>query len=1105
MHTYFSFLDGMGSPEERVIRAKELGMKAIACTDHNSLAAMPEFQDACKKHGLKPIFGVEMYYTHDMSTIMLPKEDRDKIAKELAIKDGVEIKPKAKKTDIADLIAPYSYDTKGYHIILLAKNQKGWQNLVRIQSEAAEFGLFNGRYHCDNELLRKYSEGIIVTTACISSIVADAFKEGKDDTIAYETLLEWMNIFGNENVFCEIQGLDWDVQYNVNKKLIQVSKELEIGVIATNDVHYTFKDDVDDHDTLLCIGMGKAKADETRMRYAHEFWLKDYNEMIDSFMRLGGHDAEYMLEVVNALDNTNLIADMVEDNIMLGSPTPLFPKVDLPEGYDKAEDWLTRQCWSRLYKYLKKKDLKHRRLVYEKRLNEELTVINRKGFASYMLTVQDAIEWGDNNGCPFGPGRGSGAGSLVLFLLGIIKCTDPIEYNLLFSRFLTEDRTSPPDIDSDASYTGRQKLLRYLNDKYGHEHVSQVGTITTLGVKNGLKDVGKALEIPFSIMNNLNKEIDLICEDPGLSFKKLDKLAETDKIAYDKFVKLENANQEIFRLARRFEGTPRNMGIHAGGVLITPMPINDIFPTKMVDGRKVTVWDKDVVEYKNGIKFDFLGLKTVSVIDLALEHISESIGQKITWEDIYDNIDMADVEVFKRICNKETEALFQIESDLFKGIITDMQPTDINDIIALTSIGRPGPLQAGMHTKYNNRKNGLEDIVYPLPGLEDILSDSYGTIIYQEHCMLIAKKIAGFDDNQADSYLRKALAKGAVDKMELCRRWLIYGKKNEQAPKGYDESNTNQVMYDPQGKYGNPIKGAISNGYKIEELNAFWDDLKGYASYLFNKSHATSYSLLTVITGFLKTYYPVEFFAALFSVQDNEEKRARYVDIANNMGIEVSLPDINNSLKSFAPLPSENKILYGLGSIKGVGENSIAELIESRPYNTLEDLTTKVPKKFLNKRVGLALIKSGALDKMTKETNRNKLINQFFEIRKEKEGYLDENIYNKMACMKYEEETLGKSMTYRPWFNDIPANTKVEFNAEIISVFEKLDKNGNMMGFIKVQSEECTIELVAFSRTYCNYVDAFDVMGGTHIRVTGKKDEKGKVLVSKVSKLAMAV
>jgi DNA polymerase-3 subunit alpha len=1095
----------MGSPEERVLRAKELGMTAIACTDHNHLGAIPEFQDACKKHGLKPILGVEMYYTHDMNTIRLPKEDRDKLAIEEAIKNGIEIPAKPKKKDIADLIEPYIYDTKGYHIILLAKNQIGWNNLVKIQSKAAEFGLFNGRYHCDNNLLREHGEGIIVTTACVSSIVADAFRDGKNDTVAYETLLEWINIFGNENVFCEIQGLDWDEQYSVNQRLIQASKELEIGLIATNDIHYTFKDDYDDHDTLLCIGMGKAKSDPDRMRYDHEFWLKSYDEMIESFERLGKYNIDYMNDVRKALDNTNLVADMVDDNIMLGSPVPLFPRVDLPEGFNKAEDWLTRQCWSRLYQYLKKKDLKHRRLVYEKRLNEELTVINRKGFASYMLTVQDAIEWGDNNGAPFGPGRGSGAGSLVLFLLDIIKCTDPIEYNLLFSRFLTEDRTSPPDIDSDVSWSGRQKLLNYLNDKYGHEYVSQVGTVTTLGVKNGLKDVGKALELPFTTMNNLTKEIDLICDDPGLSFKKLDKLAETDKIAYDKFVELENNNQELFRLARRYEGTPRNTGIHAGGVLITPMPINDIFPTKIVDGRKVTIWDKNVVEDKNGIKFDFLGLKTVSVIDMALEHVSESIGQTITWQDIYDGIDMADTNVFNMICNKETEALFQIESDLFKGIITDMQPTDINDIIALTSIGRPGPLQAGMHTKYNNRKNGLEDIVYPLPGLEDILSDSYGTIIYQEHCMLIAKKVAGFDDNQADSYLRKALAKGAVDKMELCRRWLIYGKKNEVAPKDYDESNTNQVMYDPKGKYGNPIKGAINNGYKIDKLNAFWDDLKGYASYLFNKSHATSYSLLTVITGFLKTYYPVEFFAAMFSVQDKEEKRAKYIEIANNMGIDVSLPDINKSLKDFTPLPDENKILYGLGSIKGVGESSIPELIENRPYNTLEELTTKVPKKSLNKRVGLALIKSGALDKATKETNRNRLINHFYEIRKEKEGYLDETIYNKMTCMEYENDTLGKAITYKPWFDDVEPNTKLEFNAEIISVFEKLDKNGNMMGFIKVQSEECTIELVAFSRTYCNYVDAFDVLGGRHIRVTGKKDEKGKVLVSKVAKLALAV
>lgn len=1099
LHTYHSLLDGAGSPEERVKRAVELGMKAIVITDHNHLAGVPEFQEACFKYGIKPILGVEMYHTHNMNSIMLPKEEREKLALETAIANGVEIPKKAKKKDIAELIAPYQYDTKGYHLILIAKNQTGWNNLVKIQSISAEKGLFNGRYHCDNELLKKYSEGVMVTTACIGSMVCSYLRNNEYDK-AKKELEAWIDIFGIENTFIEIQGLEWQEQFRVNTLLIELAKETNVKILATNDVHYTYKEDYDDHDTMLCIGIGKLKKDENRMRYDHEFWMKDYNEMIEGFARCGGNDEEYMSIVKQALENTNLLANMVDENIKLGSDKDLFPVVELPEGHT-AETWLNKQCWDKLYVYLVKKGLASKRRIYEKRLRDELKVINKKGFASYMLTVQDAIAWGDKNGCPFGPGRGSGAGSLVLFLLGIVKGTDPVEYNLLFSRFLTEDRTSPPDIDSDASYTGRQKLLNYIDHKYGHEYVSQVGTLTRLGVKNGLKDVGRVLDIPFSIMNEVTKTIDQITDEaPGIKFKHLDALANGDNKdieKYEQFKALENKYTELFRLARKFEGTPRNMGIHAGGVLITPMPINNIFPTKMVDGRKVTIWDKDVVEMFKGIKFDFLGLKTVSVIDLALKFISESIGEEITLQDMYENVSLNDEGYFSMICDKQTDALFQIESDLFKGIISDMQPNNINDIIALTSIGRPGPLSAEMDKRYNNRKNGLEDIIYPLKGLEDILEDSYGTIIYQEHCMLIAKKIAGFDDNQADTYLRKALAKGKKEPMELCRQWLIYGKRNTKAPIGYDADDKNQVMYDEAGKYGAEILGAINNGYTEEELIAFWDMLKDYASYLFNKSHATSYSLLTVITAYLKKYYPVEFFAALLSIQDNEDKRANYIKVIEKMGIEVSTPDINISKRDFTPLAEENKILYGLGSIKGVGEASIDAIIENTPYNTLEEIVTKLDKKVLNKRVGLALIKSGALKRI--ETNRFKLINEFYTIRKDKDELLDESLWSEQNCIEFETNTLGAPITCKPWFENVQAGETITIDkAELVSVREKIDKRGNLMGFVTLKKDGCTINTTVFSRVYCNNAEHFDVNFISNVTVSGKKDERGGFIINKV-------
>lgn len=1096
LHTYYSFLDGMGSPEERVQRAKELGMEAIAITDHNHLGGVLDFQKACHKEGLKPILGVELYWTHKMETISSPKEERDKVALQLANEAGVEIPKKAKKKEITDLIAPYAYDTKGYHIILIAKNQTGWKNLVKIQSEAADKGLFNGRFHCDNELLRQHSEGIICTTACISSIVCDSLRKNDYET-AKQMLNEWVDIFGHNNVFVEIQGLAWEEQYRVNTLLIELAKEVGVKVIATNDVHYTYEDDHNDHDTLLCIGTGKVKSEVNRMKYDHEFWLKSYDEMIEGFSRRGGNDKEYMDTVIEALANTNLIPEMV-DEIKLGSDVDLFSKVDVPAPYTVA-GYLNKKCWDELYPYLIKKNKEDQRELYESRLKYELDVINKKGYAPYMLTVEEYITWANANGCPTGPGRGSAAGSLVLFLLGITRVIDPIEYGLLFSRFLTMDRTSPPDVDTDFCYYGRQSVIRHLEDKNGHDKVAHIGTYTEMGVKSGLKDVGRVLEIPFGIMNEISKKITEITDDaPSIKFKHLDALADGenpgDLEKYKEFCELENNYPEIFRLARRFEGTKRNAGIHASGVLVTPMPVNDLFPTRTVDGVKVTLYTGPQLEECRAIKYDILGLKTVSVIDRAMKSIDESL----TWEDLYDAVDIYDENVFAMICNKQTDAMFQIESALFKGIISDMQPTSIHDITVLTSLGRPGPLSAGMHTKYNNRKNGLEEVVMPLTGIEDIVLETYGTIVYQEHVMLIAQKVAGFDDNQADSYLRKALAKKKRAIMDLCKQWLIYGKINEAPPVGYDENNPNQTMYDPTGKYGAPIDGALKRGHSLQSLEAFWNDMEGYASYLFNKSHAACYSYITLLTAYLKTYYPVEFFAALFSIQDKEDKRANYIKIAESMGITVDTPDINLSKRDFTPIPEEKRILYGLGSIKGVGDSSIDPIIESTPYNTLEDLFDKIPKKAFNKRVGVALIKSGALKHIN--DNRIDLINQFYTIRKDKDELLELDLWNEETCIEFETSTLGTCITHKPWYEEIPEGETVELSElKIEKVTEKVDKRGNLMAFATVSKRGCKIDCVIFSKTYTRNSNYFDVNFYESVCLKGKKDDKGKFIVSSVT------
>ena len=1097
LHTYYSLLDGMGSPEERVLKAKELGMKAIAITDHNHVGGVLEFQTACKKHDIKPILGVELYWTWERNTISLPKDDRDKIALEKAIADGIEIPKKAKKKDIADLIEPYNYDTTGYHIILLAKNQTGWNNIVKIQSEASQDGLFNGRYHCDNELLSKYSEGVIVTTACIGSVFGRHFREDKNE-IPYKVFSEWVNIFGKENVFVEIQGLEWKTQGQVNEKLIELANTFDTKLIATNDVHYTNKEDNDDHDTLLCIGTGKYKDEEDRMKYDHEFWMRDYNEMIEAFDRYEPVDIEkkdYMNIVEEALENTNYLADLIDGDIKLGSDVPLFTKTELPEGYTN-ESYLFMTCWRKLYKYLKLHP-DYNRKEYEERLAWELHVINSKGYAPYMLTTREFVTWANANGCPTGPGRGSAAGSLVLFLMEITKVIDPIQNGLLFSRFLTMDRTALPDVDIDFCYYGRDSVIKHLEDLYGEECVSHIGTYTEMGVKNGLKDVGRVLRVDFSTMNLISKTITELTDDaPGIKFKHLDKLEEDDPAKYQAFKSLENQYPEIFRLARRFEGTKRNFGVHASGILVTPTPINDIFPTRKdpKTGVKVTLYTGPQVESCNGVKYDFLGLKTVSVIDRTMKAIDENL----TWEDLYQAVELDDEGIFEMICDRKTDAVFQIESDLFKGIIKDMQPTHMNDITVLTSLGRPGPLSAGMHTKYNNRKNGIEEVVLPVPRIEDIVGDTFGTIVYQEQVMAIAKKIAGFDDNQADSYLRKALAKKKKDIMALCKRWLIYGKVNMPIPKGYDNDNPDSTMYDPDSKYGAEIMGALLNNYNKKELELFWEDMEGYASYLFNKSHAACYSYITLLTAYLKKYYPVEFFAAVFSIQDNEEKRAKYISVAEDMGITIKTPDINLSGVDFTPLPEENTILYGLGSIKGVGESAIPEIIANRPYTSIEDMISKIPKKALNKRVGLALIKSGACKAF--DDNRHALINQFYLARKDKDELLMPDNYDNNVCMEFEKATLGAPITYKPWWSSVPEGETVQINATVERVFEKVDKNGNMMGFVTLESDGCKIDAIVFARTYCRHADKFEILNDVHpvINVKGKKDGKGALIVSSV-------
>lgn len=769
-HTSYSFLDGYNPIKKAISRIKELGMSACAITDHNSLAGIPEFQTECINNNIKPILGLEGYYTWDIKECSKTLEERQADALNRAIEAGVlpdnYLETKHKKKDYLETIKDYMYDTKQYHIILLAINQIGWHNLVKLQSEASRLCTFNGRFLCDNTLLRKYSEGIICQSACIGSPMAQLLINNRIEE-AEQLILEWKDIF-KDRFYLEIQPLNIPEQRLVNLKYMELCKKHNINPVATNDVHWTNYSDYEDHDTLLCIGTNKKKNDTNRMKYSNDFWIKSKEEMISSFNnQLKTINEEYNNQYNNsyidfymeALNNTNVIANRIDNNIKLGSDKPLFSDVKVPHNLT-PEQYLRLLAWNGLYKYLSNnKELDTR--IYEKRLAFELDIIINKGFAPYIIAVYEYTNWAKTHDCPIGPGRGSAAGSLVLFSIGITNNIDPIKYNLLFSRFLTKDRTAPPDIDIDFDYNNRDNVIIHLEEYYGKEKVAHIGTYTTMGVKSGLKDVGRVLDMPFDLVNNqICKKIDEINIDKTTpTFKDYDSLKDgndNEQKQWVEFNKLEKQNKELFRLARAFEGIPRNFGVHASGILVTPCDVNDYVPTRLDKntGVTITLYTGPQLEEYNFIKYDILGLKTISIIQDTLKLINE----ELSIENLYDCVDITDSQLYEYISDKNTDAMFQIESNLMKKIIDEIKPTEFNDIVAINAIARPGPISVGMDKEYANVKNGIENIKFPLKGIDNILKETYGTILYQEQLMAISKQVSGFNDGQADSITRKIIA-----------------------------------------------------------------------------------------------------------------------------------------------------------------------------------------------------------------------------------------------------------------------------------------------------------------------------------------------------------
>lgn len=1106
VHTSYSFLDGYCHIPKLVSRAKELGMESLAITDHNHMGGIYEFLQECKKQDIKPILGYEGYQTWDTLTLSKPVEERwadaaykAKEAGDLAEKEAKDLASGKKGVkgikDIKARAEKHMYDTRQYHLILLAKNQTGLNNLIKLQSESAKVCTYNGRFLFDMPMLRKYSEGVICTTACVANMVASRVR--KDDLEkAEELILEYKDIFGDD-FYLEVQPNAFDDQVKVNNFYLTMSQKHNIKLVATSDVHYVLKTDNKDHDVLVCVGTGTDIYNPNRMKYDHNFWLKSEEEMQDGFKYLINTSeteatvarAKYAL-YLEAMHNTQEIANKVGE-YKLGSDVPLMPK--LP-GVKNTKRKLRELAYKGLYELAKRYDYIANDIKrYEQRLAYELNIINYKDFADYMLIVREYINWADNNGVMTGPGRGSAAGSLVLWCIGITKNIDPIKYDLLFGRFLTIDRTGLPDVDSDFSYFGRDKVIEHIKDLYGESNVAHIGTYSQMGVKSGLKDIGRALKISFDKMNALSKIIDDFKDvvPPQPKFKHYDALKdgnETEKSLYVKWQKLEADNKELFRLARAFEGLKRNFGVHASGILAMPCRVDDYFPTRTdADGVTITLFTGTECEELGTAKLDILGLKTLSIIETTLRHLNKDVK----W--LYDSFDIEDKKLYKLLAQAKTDCVFQLESDMFKDMMKGMKPTAFDDIAAATALGRPGPLTAGLDKQYISCKNGKSDLKYPIHGIENILDNTYGVIAYQEQLMQISKQVSGFDDNQADSITRKITAKKKASLMPFMERCHIYGKKNCEGPEGWEQDD-NAPWYDPKGKYGPEIKGAVANGYTPEEMKYYFEYISGFSSYAFNKSHAVAYSFTSMLTTWLKLYHPVEFFAAYLSMQSLEDL-VRYIPLVRKEGIDVEVPDINVSNLDFTP--NGNTILFGLGSIKGVGLSSIPAIIEHRPYTSLEDAMEKIGKKAFNKRVGSALIKSGAFSNI--KHNRLELMNEFYDLRKDKDERLNNEDYGRELIMSFEMETLNCPVTYTPEWFSMEDKTEVEnVKVRITKVDERKDKSGNLMAFCKGDvGGGVEIDLIVFSSIYLNNLPY--IKYDETVYLSGKKESDSKMIVKKVS------
>ena len=1041
VHTEYSLLDGSNKIKEYVARVKELGMNSAAITDHGVMYGVIDFYRAAKNAGIKPILGCEVY--------VAPGSRFDKTPGN-------------------------SSEDRYYHLVLLAENQTGYQNLMKIVSK----GFVDGYYYkprVDMEVLEKYSEGIIALSACLAGEVQKFLLRGMYAE-AMEAAKRYESIFGKNNFFLELQDHGMQEQGMVNQQLLRLSRDTGIELVATNDVHYTYADDEKPHDVLLCIQTGKKLADEDRMRYeGGQYFVKSEDEMRALF--------PYALE---AIENTQKIADRC--NVDFEFHVTKLPKYDVPEGYT-AWEYLNKLCFEGLHqKYENPEGELTERLTYE------LNTIKNMGYVDYFLIVWDFINYARTNGIMVGPGRGSAAGSIVSYTLGITNI-DPIKYQLLFERFLNPERVSMPDIDIDFCYERRQEVIDYVVRKYGAENVAQIVTFGTLKAKAVVRDVGRVMDLPYALCDSISK---MIPNDLGMT---LDKALDASTELRELYQKDEQV-QELIEVSKRLEGLPRHSSMHAAGVVICQEPVDEYVPLSLgSDGSVTTQFVMTTLEELGLLKMDFLGLRTLTVIRDAVRLIEKNTGKKI---DI-DQIDYNDKAVLDSIGTGKTDGVFQLESAGMKSFMKELKPQSLEDIIAGIALYRPGPMD--FIPQYIKGKNDQNAITYDCPQLEPILKATYGCIVYQEQVMQIVRDLAGYTLGRSD-LLRRAMSKKKADVMEKERQNFVYGNPEEGVP------------------------GCIANGINEATANKIYDEMIDFAKYAFNKSHAAAYAIVSYQTAYLKYYYPVEYIAALMtSVIDNAGKVAEYIYTCRQMGIKILPPDINTGEGNFSV--SGNNILYGLSAIKSVGrpviEAIVAEREKNGPFKHLKDFIERLTGKEVNKRTIESFIKAGALDSLggtrkqfmmiyikivdqvaqEKKYSMTGQMTLFDMVSEEQKSEFDiplPNVgeYEKETMLAFEKEVLGIYVSGHPmeeyeakWKKSITATT-MDFQLDEETGHTKVREGERAIigGMIAVK----TIKYTKTNKTMA-FLSIEDLMGTVEVMVFPKDYEKSKQYLNEDAKV----